>query len=159
MASDNNCGVACGRISNVTDKSETLKAVFRASHVHLGFASAYQEIAAMLDPDEMPICALNVRSLWIGGEPVKGRPPILLLTNENMVIEKIDPKGTFLRANVDFETVSLASITNVSPLEKGFFEVQLKDGRVVRVRRVGSWTGVKDSQKFHAALTDALTTS
>lgn len=142
---------------HMADKSDLVKSVYRASHVHLGFASCYDRLAALLGPSEQPVCALNVRSLWIGGEMVKGRPPILLLTSDNMIVQKIDPSaGTLLLSKIDFETFPLTSITHLSTYEKGFFEVSLTDGRTVRARRIGSWTGFKYAQKFYDTLTSAL---
>jgi hypothetical protein len=87
---------------------------------------------------------------------VTGRPPILLLTTENVVVEKINPAGAFQKVKTGFDVFPLSSITKLSSLEKGFFEFQLNDGRSIRARRIGSWTGIKDSQKFHDALTSAL---
>jgi hypothetical protein len=136
----------------MTSTLEEVKTVLRQSNARLGFNSGYQEIVDQLLPSERIKAAVKLRVIWLEGQPVKGNFPILILTDQRLLILKINPAGGALKAKTEFEPFNLNQVEGISGYSKGIFELKFQDGATVKGRRIGSWGGMKNTAKFYASL-------
>ncbi len=87
-------------------------------------------IATLMSDDEVPELVLLERDVWISGKRLSGIRPDVCLTNKQVIV--VNYASRFRPSK--YEVIDRASIVSVSEYAKRTFEMQLSDGRCIKIR-------------------------
>ena len=86
--------------------------------------------AALMSDNEVPELVLMERDVWISGKRLSGMRPGVCLTDRQVIV--VNYASRFRPSK--YEVIDRASIVSVSEYAKRTFEMQLSDGRCIKIR-------------------------
>jgi hypothetical protein len=112
------------------DKVEMLKALAKENSIWRLTTATARTIESQLAEDDSPIIVLPMRDVWIAGKRFRGMKPAVCLSKKSLLaVSRPGLLGRYICEKVDRD-----SIVSASAYGHRTFEIQLSDGREIKLR-------------------------